>query len=210
MRDRPARPTRLGSVRHGSVRPGSALAAPSLIAVLAATLLSAGCSAAAAGAPLDVAGARVAATGLDPRALLDSLPAAVTPGWQRTDGDGAVAVTLDDVRLADGDRAQRYAEAGFEAGARLSLDRGADEHLAIMVDRFPHPAAAHQVEDWHLSSTGVAMDDGVSLVGETAEGVLVIEDLLVRVVQVGEEADPVVVRGVLAAIRDEVLPRGAE
>ena len=192
MRDRPAAPARRPTVP--------------LAAALVAALLGAGCSA-AAGAPLGVTGAPVAATGLDPRALLDSLPAEVTPGWHRTDG-AAVAVTLDDVGLDDTARAARYAEAGFEVGARLSLARGAAEHLAIMVDRFPHPAAAHQVADWHLASTGTATDDGISLVGDTAEGVLVIEDLLVRVVEVGDgAADPEVVRQVLAAIRAEVLPR---
>ena len=189
-------------------RPAAAVRRPTTVptAALVVALLGAGCSA-AAGAPLGVTGAPVAAAGLDPRALLDSLPVEVTPGWHRTDG-AATEVTLDALRSDDTARAARYAEAGFEAGARLSLARGTAEHLAIMVDRFPHPAAAHQVEDWHLASTGVSSDDGVSVIGETAEGVLVIEDLLVRVVEVGDgAADPDVVRQVLAAIRAEVLPR---
>lgn len=154
------------------------------------------------------AGAHVAATGLDPKVLLDALPEDVTPGWRRADDGAAVAVSLDEVAVADAARASRYAEAGFEVGARLSFARGDADRLAVMVDRFPHPAAAHQVQDWHLSSAGITLVDGVSQVGTTAEGVLVVEDMLVRVVAVGPSApDADVVRGVLQALRDAALPR---
>lgn len=176
--------------------------------VLLLAVALAGCGTTTVGASLGGgAGAPVAATGLDPLVLLDMLPDDVAPGWQRSDGGNAVAVGLDEVELADSTRARRYAEAGFEAGARLSFARGDQDRLAIMVDRFPHPAAAHQVEDWHLSSTGTTLVDGVSQVGTTAEGVLVIEDLLVRVVAVGTGApDTDAVRGVLDAIRSAALP----
>ena len=178
------------------------------VAPLLLVLLLAGCGTAAVSAPLGPgAGAPVAATGLDPQQLLDRLPDEVTPGWRRADGGRAATVTLDQVRGADASRAQRYAEAGFEAGARLSLDRGEGDHLAIMVDRFPHPAAAHQVEDWHLSSAGITLVDGVSQVGSTVEGVLVVDDLLVRVVAVGpNEPDADLVRAVLDAVRSAALP----
>ncbi len=180
---------------------------PHRAAVLLLAVAMAGCGTAAVSAPLDgAAGAPVAATGLDPQVLLDTLPEDVASGWRRTDGGSAVAVGLDEVELADGERARRYVEAGFEAGARLTFTRGED-HLAVMVDRFPHPAAAHQVGDWHLSSTGASFEDGVSQVGTTAEGVLVIEDLLVRVVSVGAAApDADVVRDLLEALRSAVLP----
>ena len=175
---------------------------------LVLTLLLVGCGGAAISAPLGAgAAAPVAATGLDPRVLLDSLPEDMTPGWQRADGGTAVEVTLDEVRLADASRAEQYAEAGFEAGARLSLARD-DDRLAIMVDRFPHPAAAHQVEDWHVGETGMTLVDGVSQVGTTAEGVLVVEDLVVRVVAVGAgDPDVELVRSLLEAVREAALPR---
>ena len=171
-------------------------------------LLLVGCGGAAISTPLGAgAAAPVAATGLDPLVLLDSLPEDLTPGWQRTDGGAAVEVTLAEVRLADTARAQQYVEAGFEAGARLSLARD-DDRLAIMVDRFPHPAAAHQVEDWHVGTTGMTLDDGVSQLGTTAEGVLVVEDLVVRVVAVGAgDPDVELVRSLLHAVRDAALPR---
>lgn len=181
---------------------------PPRIVPLLLALVLAGCSSAAASAALDGGtGEPVAATGLDPVVLLDAVSDDIAPGWDRTDEGGAVAVGLDEVELADGSRARRYAEAGFEAGARLSLARGDDDRLAVMVDRFPHPAAARQVEDWHLSSAGTTLVDGVSQVGTTAEGVLVVEDLLVRVVAVGAGApDPDLVREVLDAIRAAALP----
>lgn len=155
-----------------------------------------------------VAGAAVAVAGLDPSALLAAIPDAATAGWQVAGAGEPVPVTLDDVRLNDGDRADRYAEAGYVAGARLSLARGDADRLAVMVDRFPNAAAARQVGDWHLSSRGFALEeDGVSRIGATAEGMVVLQDLVVRVVGIGEQAPDDTVRRVLDAVEAVVTPR---
>lgn len=167
-----------------------------------------GCGTAAVADRTEVAGAAVAFPGIDPAGLLDDLPEAARAGWQLAGVGAAVDVTIEDIRAADPERADRYTQAGFESGARLSLTRGDGDHLAVMVDRFRHAAAARQVEDWHVGSSGMTLDDGVSLVGTTAEGVTVLDDLLVRVVAIGEEApDEDAVRALLAATTRVVRPR---
>lgn len=180
-------------------------------ALLLASLLAAGCGTALAGTPArtNVAGSAVTAvSGLDPVTLLADLPDAVTAGWEVAGAGAPVPVTLADIRQTDSDRADRYAAAGFQAGARLSLSRGDADRIAVMVDRFPHAAAARQVGDWHLSSAGVTLADGVSLVGTTAEGVVVLEDMLVRVVAIGEEVpDEDTVRTLMAAAEEVLAPR---
>lgn len=195
---RPGAPTRL--------RPGIPARALLSLALLALPL--AGCGGAVAADQTAVAGAAVAVPGVDPVGLLDNLPDAATQGWELAGSGAAVDVTLDDIRETDPDRADRYAQAGFESGARLSLTRGQGDHIAVTVDRFRHAAAARQVEDWHVGSAGVTLDDGVSLVGTTAEGVTVLDDLLVRVVAIGEDApDEDAVRSLLDATSRVVRPR---
>lgn len=167
-----------------------------------------GCSGAGAADQTAVAGAAVAVPGLDPAGLLQSLPEAATAGWQLADSGSVHEVTLEDIRTTDPERADRYVQAGFESGARLSLSRGEGDHIAVMVDRFRHAAAAHQVEDWHVGSAGMTLDQGVSLVGTTAEGVAVLDDLLVRVVAIGVDApDEETVRALLDATSRAVRPR---
>lgn len=179
-----------------------------VLAVAVLSLVAPGCSAEPARDRTGVAGTAVLASGLDPVELLADVSRLATAGWHVAGGPGPVAVTVDDLRPEDAERAARYAEAGFQAGARLSLVRGEEDRMAVMVDRFPHAAAARQVEDWHRATRGGAWDGGVSRVGATAEGVMVIEDLLVRVVAVGAVApDEAAVRDALAAVREAVLPR---
>jgi hypothetical protein len=174
-----------------------------------AALVVAACGTAVAETPDDAVGvAGVAVSGIDPAGLLADLPNAAAPGWEVVGSGGPVPVTLEDIRSGDEQRAVQYADAGFEVGARLSLARGDGERIAVIVDRFPHAAAAHQVEDWHVSSHGMTMVDGISRVGTTAEGVMVLDDLLVRVVAVGEQApDEGAVRGLMRAARQAANPR---
>lgn len=166
---------------------------------LVLALGAAGCG----GASVDrtgVASAAVAVAGVDPAALIDALPDEVTDGWTVHGTGDPVAVTLDDVRVADPGRADHYARAGFDAGARVSLTRGEGDRIAVVVERFAHAGAAREVFDWHVAETGGTIVDGVSRIGSTAEGVVVLDDLLVRVVAVGEEApDEDTVRALLAA-----------
>lgn len=179
-----------------------------VLAVAVLSLVAPGCSAEPARDHTGVAGTAVLASGLDPVELLADVSGWATAGWHVSGGPGPVEVTVDDLRPEDAERAARYAEAGFQAGARLSLVRGEADRMAVMVDRFPHAAAARQVEDWHRATRGGTWDGGVSRVGATAEGVMVIEDLLVRVVAVGAVApDEAAVRDVLAAVHEAVLPR---
>lgn len=189
-----------------TTRPGAA--ARTLVALSLLALPLAACTDRAEADQTAVAGAAVAVPGVDPTGLLDNLPPTATEGWELAGGGSAVEVTLADIRATDPERADRYAQAGFEAGARLSLARGEDDRVAVMVDRFRHAAAAHQVEDWHVTAMGVTLDDGVSLVGTTAEGVAVLDDLLVRVVAIGDEApDEDAVRALLTATTQVVHPR---
>lgn len=177
------------------------------VRLVAVALLAAGCGAASAEpAPeTGVAGAAVTVGGLDPVRLLSDLPASATRGWEVVGAGEPVPVTLSDIDLKNGERADVYAEAGFEAGARLSLARGDEDRIAVMIDRFTHAAAAREVGDWHLASAGVTLVDGVSRIGTTAEGVVVLQDLLVRVVAVGADApDEDAVRRLMDAFRQRL------
>jgi hypothetical protein len=188
-------------------RPGARVLSPLVLGGLAIVLAGCGTAVAEPSARTAVAGHAVGVDGLDPVAVLGQLTDTLRGGWVVAGAGAPVRVTIDDVRTADPTRAQRYTEADFEGGARLSLARGEHDRIAVVADAFPHAAAARQLADWHVVANGLTFANEVSRVGSTAEGVVVLDDLLLRVVAVGEEApDEDAVRTLLDAARKLPMP----